>query len=103
MPMEGGEVVWQQVGEGVCGLGGDSVDGEPSDFFGFGGSNLCAEDFGDELGSEAEAERGYTGLDGGADEVFFREQPGVVVGIVDTHGATEHDEAVDAGQVGELC
>lgn len=53
VPMEGGEVVWQQVSEGVRVLGGYSLDGEPADFFGLAWGNLCAEDFGDELCAEA--------------------------------------------------
>ncbi len=102
VPVEGSELVGEEGCEGVCGVGGGVLDREPADFLAAARGDFCAKDFGDEPGSEADAESGYTGQDGFTDEVFFRGEPGVGLGIVHTHGAAQYDPALDSVQVGKV-
>ncbi len=103
VPVEWGETIGEVIKTftfpgGVIGQG----HGEKADFAVAHGFDFGAEDVGDHLATEADAEDGFAGLEGGADEVLFIAKPGELVFIIDAHWSAEDKEAVEVLWRGDL-
>ena len=61
--------------------------------------DAAAEDVGEKLGAEAEAENGAAVFEGVDEVLFFSAEPGMAAVFEDAPGAAEDDEAVHLGEV----
>lgn len=103
VPVECGEDVRKifKTSTVTCGINGES-DGEKAYFAVAHRFNFGAEDVGDHLATEADAEDGFVGLDGGENKGFFVTEPGQLILIIDAHRSAEDKQAIEILRRGDL-
>ena len=101
VPLQGGEALGE-AGEHVqppSGLG--QLHLEPADLLEGRPVHRAAQNVGEQLAAQADAQHQLAGVDGAPDEALLGGQPGVGVVLVDVHGAAHDHQEVEALRSGQ--